>query len=476
MNGDFKITTICVYPDNPHYYMYNGQPIILITSAHHYGAVINLDFNYPAYLDTLKAKDMNYERIYPGAMFGIFNFDDPLGPEEGGLILPWARSSTPGYALGGNKFNLDRWDPAYFTRLKDFITKARDRGIIVEICFFNCQYHYKWANQALYYANNIQGTGTCGYLDFQTLKDTALVARQEAYVRKITREVNGFDNVILEICDEPGCRGTPESEYGPWISRMIDVIRSTESSLPNKHLIAQQVYGTIGGPGDFSEDARVPVIVGQYVGAIRMPSGAIEYGGIYLLDTEYGHNKPIELNETLKYPYWVTADDKISSARAEAWEFIVGGGAAYTQNNALYKVNDPTGGTETAVLCTALKNLKDFMYSFNFVKMYRDTSLITGGVPPGAFARGISEPGKQYALYIHHSVLSEGQSGYIAKPGTYTEDLSLNIAAGTYNAEWIDPAAGRIIHTGNFTHGGGNRIFTMPRYSIDIALRIRHQK
>ena len=57
------------HPANPHYYLFKGQPTILITSAEHYGGVINKDFDYVKYFDALKAYGMNYTRIYAGAMF-----------------------------------------------------------------------------------------------------------------------------------------------------------------------------------------------------------------------------------------------------------------------------------------------------------------------------------------------------------------------------------------------------------------------
>ena len=43
------------------------------------------------------------------------------------------------------------------------------------------------------------------------------------------------------------------------------------------------------------------------------------------------------------------------------------------------------------------------MYSFEFLKMHPDKSFVQGGVPLGTYARGMSEPGKQYAYYHHHS-------------------------------------------------------------------------
>src|SRR4029079_15605186 len=138
---------IKLHPDNPHYYLFNGKPTILITSAEHYGGVVNKDFDYVAYFDALKAYGMNYTRIYPGFLFepmGKFMKGNTLGAKPISLILPWARSAKPGYALGGNLFDLDKWNPEFFTRLKDFISKAVDRGIVVEICFYNAQYGDTW--------------------------------------------------------------------------------------------------------------------------------------------------------------------------------------------------------------------------------------------------------------------------------------------------------------------------------------------
>jgi hypothetical protein len=118
------------------------------------------------------------------------------------------------------------------------------------------------------------------------------------------------------------------------------------------------------------------------------------------------------------------------------------------------------------------------MYSFEFVRMHQDVNFIKDGMPAGAYARGSSEPGKQYAFYIHHSdggeksTNPEDSTKYIVKPGTYQENLQLDIAAGSYQAEWIDPASGKMVHTEQFTHNGGIRSFTTPVYSIDIALRI----
>ncbi len=48
-----KAEVICLHPENPNYFLFQGKPTILITSGEHYGAVMNTDFNYQKYLQTL---------------------------------------------------------------------------------------------------------------------------------------------------------------------------------------------------------------------------------------------------------------------------------------------------------------------------------------------------------------------------------------------------------------------------------------
>jgi hypothetical protein len=459
------------HPANPHYFLFHGQPTVLITSAEHYGAVVNKDFDYVAYLDALKSYGLNYTRIYPGALFeprGKFAKGNTLGPRPASLSVPWARSNVPGYMLCGNKFDLDRWDPEYFARLKDFIAQAAERGIVVEICFFNAQYSDTWPISPLYYENNIQGVGRCDYEDAQTLKHPDLVRREDDYVRQITAEVNAYDNVILEICDEPFLTGTPIELAGPWLGHLVEVIKNAESHLPKKHLIAQQLEGPVGGPCDFSAHPDVPLIVTQYV----YEASAEQMGGMKALDIEYEHNKPIELNETYYYPVWYKGD-AVADSRVEAWEFIVGGGAGFNHLNGVFTVENPAGKTADNVqVLHALRNLKEFIYSFDFLKMRPDKSFIARGVPAGAYCRAISQSGEQYALYLHHSKLDSG-SAYIVSPGNYVAKLVLRLPAGTYKADWLDPASGSIVRTEMVIHQGGERTFTTPAHRVDIALRLK---
>jgi hypothetical protein len=462
---------IGIDPANPHYYFFHGKPIVLVTSAEHYGAVINGEFDYVKYLDVLQAYGLNYTRIYPGYLFepmGKYMPGNTLGVKPAKLILPWARSNQPGYLLSGNKFDLDQWNPAYFERLKDFITQSAKRGIVVEICLFNAQYDDTWSLSPLYHENNIQAIGGDDYRDAQTLKEPALVEREAAYVRKIVQEVNGFDNVILEVCDEPS-NFTPIEEAGPWVGRMLEVTHDAEANLPKKHLIGQEVQGPVDGPIDFSGNRFISVVVTQYI----WHTGHWEMGGLQGLDREYRHNKPIEQNETNYYPLY--QGDKVGASRVEAWEFMVGGGAGFNQLNGLFTPDDPAGNTpENAKLLGALRSLKTFLESFTFENMVPDRGFVVSGFDRETHYRGLSQYGKQYALYIHHSEGGDGHA-YTVTPGEYRENLVLNLPPGNYKAEWIDPGSYSTLATEDFQQTGPLHVLDTPTYAIDIALRIKRQ-
>ena len=85
----------------------------------------------------------------------------------------------------------------------------------------------------------------------------------------------------------------------------------------------------------------------------------------------------------------------------------------------------------------------------------------------------MSQPGQQYVLYQHHSRLEERNHYYVVTTGSYTENFILNLPAGTYKAEWVDPASGSVLHADTFTHKGSARTLTSPLYSVDIALRVK---
>jgi len=217
---------IQLHPENPHYFLWRGRPTVLVASTEHYGAVLNADFDYRRHLDELKAKGLNYTRLFSGVYCEPWGEPfNTLNPPKGRYLNPWARSDTPGYTDGGNKFDLNRWDATYFSRLRDFLSEADKRGVVAEITLF-CNWYNdgQWRLSPLHSDNNINNVGRLDFKVVNTLRDGDVLKHQEAMVRRIVAEVNGFDNVSFEICNEPGADGD-------WMDHMSQLVYEVESSL-----------------------------------------------------------------------------------------------------------------------------------------------------------------------------------------------------------------------------------------------------
>jgi hypothetical protein len=476
-----------VYQANPHYFSYKGHPIILITSDHHYGAVIDQDFDYAKYLKFLADNGMNLTRIYPGGMFeppDKYQKGNPLGPLPGRQLLPWARSAETGanplLAAPGKpsyKYDLNTWNPGYFDRLKAFVGLAREKDIIVEIPFFNGMYADCWPLMAMYHGNNIQNVGQfeapdCGLFTTMDERNKEVTKYQKAYIQKIVKELNGFDNVIYDICDEPSLQGLadgsiivhPDSIIVPWIIEMKDAFLQAEKSLPHKHLLGQTVQNL---SPDLSEEAWCEWLPCEYV---KPAENA--------LNLDYKANKPIVNVESNYFGSGLTNNPYTADAvRIEGWWFILGGGAGTINLNGEYYRENESGHLITSSQIAPQRNiLKEFMAGLDLPGLTKFTGI--SGIPEGAFCNGLADIGKQYALYIFHGTYDhEWGANFLPKSGNYTDTLTLDgVPGGVYFVQWYNPVSGVVMSSEKQNFKGGNFKVITPPYPLDIALKISNHK
>jgi hypothetical protein len=195
---------LMLHPQNPRYFLWRGEPTVLITSGEHYGAVLNLDFDYVKYLRTLARDRLNLTRTFTGAGYfeppGAFNIKgNTLAPAPGRYLAPWARSREPGFAGGGNKFDLHQWNEAYFTRFRDFVREAGQRGVVVEVNLF-CPFYEdtQWRLSPFSTNNNVNGYGNIHRTNVYTLTPlSGLRGVQERFTRRLVDELRDFDNDLL---------------------------------------------------------------------------------------------------------------------------------------------------------------------------------------------------------------------------------------------------------------------------------------
>jgi hypothetical protein len=456
-----KAAPLTLHPDNPHYFVYKGKPTILITSGEHYGAVLNRDFDYIKYLEELASKELNGTRTFSGAYVepqGAFNIaQNTLAPARGRFICPWARSETPGYPNGGNKFDLSKWDEAYFKRLRDFVTQAEKRGVIVEMNLF-CPFYEEaqWKISPQNAANNINHVGNVARTNVYTLdRNGGLLDVHDAMVKKIVTELNRFDNVYYEICNEAYFGGVTLD----WQHHIAEMILGTERHLPKKHLIARNVAN---GSAKVENPHPLISILNFHYAA---PPNTVPLN--------YGLNKVIGDNETgfrgtNDLPY-----------RSEAWAFILSGGGLYNNldysfvvghenGTFVYPASQPGGGNPG--FREQLHALHEFMARLDFIQMKPANDVVRSGPNAKEAAFALAKAGKEYAVYVSPGPLKKGES-YDLAPRALA--LELAIPDGHYSAEWLDPVSGHVYPKEKVTADGGRLTLTSPQYTEDIAVAVR---
>jgi hypothetical protein len=410
---------LALHPDNHHYFLWRGQPTVLITSGEHYGAVLNLDFDYRKYLDALARDKLNLTRTFAGGAYvepqGAFGIArNTLAPAPGRFLCPFARSGEPGYAGGGNKFDLTRWDDAFFKRFRDFVAHAGRRGVVVEVNLFCPMYEEtQWKVSPFSTNNNVNGLGRIARTSVYTLdRHSGLLEVQERMTRKFVEELKEFDNVYYEICNEAYFGGVTLA----WQHRIADIIRETELKFParQRHLISQNIAN------NSAKVEKPHPAVSIFNFHYAAPPDAVEMN--WHLNRVIGDNET-GFRGTNDAPY-----------RMEGWDFILAGGGLYNNldysfvagqedGTYVYPASQPGGGNP--VFRRQMRVLRDFIHDLNFLRMKPDNSVIKGGVPVTLTARAMVEPARAYAVYLRPSVVTQFSvrwTGQIEAPesGEYT--------------------------------------------------------
>ena len=250
---------------NPRYFTVaaDGRRAVYLTGSHIWnnlhdgmgpGAAcppISEQLDYSAYLDFLEEHGHNFIRLW--------RWEQVRSQAAGGgfhLCMtpqPWARTG-PGQAKDGKpRFDLDRFDEAFFDRLRDRVVAAGGRGIYVAVMLFE-----GWAlhlspapdhveGHPFHAANNVNRVEIDSIVDYQVLPlDPRVQALQEAYVRKVVDTLHDLPNLLWEVANESsgggtvdpafaqalGQEGTPEwGDSTQWQYWVIDLVRQRESEM-----------------------------------------------------------------------------------------------------------------------------------------------------------------------------------------------------------------------------------------------------
>ena len=228
-----------VLPRNPRYFTDGSGRAIFLTGAHTWanlqdtGVAPLPTFDWEGYLAMMKSHNHNFMRLWQWQQSAWA----PWTPDKI-LFQPELYVRTgPGNALdGGLKFDLKKFNPSYFDRLRARVMECRDRGIYCAVQLFqgfsyNRPHHcgiQTWAGHPYNATNNINGlNGDANGDNVIDIGSSDVRAQHAAYLKKIVDTVDDLDNVLYEVVNEGGGK-----DWDWWV---VDTVHKLESDKGKRH-------------------------------------------------------------------------------------------------------------------------------------------------------------------------------------------------------------------------------------------------
>jgi hypothetical protein len=368
-----------IHPDNPHVFLWRGRPRLLIGASEHFGAVINQDVDQDAYLDGIAQHGFTATRVFSGVLVEPYVGGNTLEPAGDRFLAPWARSNQPGNTKGGNRFDLTRFAPAYFERLRRYVAAASRRGIVVIYVLFSPHFDEgQWSVAPFNPKNNVNVVGVTRFEEYTLDRHGGLLPIQEALVRKVVDELRGADNVILEL-NYTRNRTLMSAE---WERHMLERLFAEQRRVGNRSLVALNLGH--GRAPEETIDPRVGVLTHNEANPDWIPRYARE-------------RRPFGLAETA----FVPSSDR--EARFRAWDFVLSGTGLYLHTDFTYGGRDPGGRRLTKpdaqfgggpVQRAQLGVLRALLDELPLAKTRPAPGLVTSPVPPALAVRAVEAPGE----------------------------------------------------------------------------------
>lgn len=229
---------------NPRYFAdASGKPLLL-TGSHTWATFQDYNpenpFDFRAMLEKSRAYGHSFIRMWAWEQARW-----AAHTERDFRFSPLAyRRTGPGEALdGGPKFDLTKFNDAYFARLRERIGLAAEYGIYASVMLFQgWSVEFKtwgyapgvrtWKAHPFHRDNNINGVdgdpeNTDDGLATHTLAVPAVTAVQRAYVRRVVDAVHDLDNVMFEVSNESAATSASRD----WQYAMVEEVKRREAEL-----------------------------------------------------------------------------------------------------------------------------------------------------------------------------------------------------------------------------------------------------
>lgn len=481
---------ISLHPENPRYFLFRGKPLVLIAASEHYGSVVNRRFDFLKYLGEAADKKQTVTRTFLlyRELQAPRNPYSPVKPDSTDFITPWPRIG-PGKAMDGELiYDLDQWNPEYFDRLHAFISAASKLGIVIELTVFSNTYADNiWALNPLRAENNKQKVGKVSWQEYISLRNPELLARQEAYARKIVEETGQYDNVYYEICNEPG-GGLPghvtAAEVDAWQQKMAGILRQELARRNRQHLLFGQGAFTYAPHFEQSFDKSFSGSMLDAVNIHPLPNltyhnRTYQLGNFMSKELQLEQFRDFFIAAASAQKPCISDEDNCASMylndagwtidRKRAWMATMCG-AHYDYIDFSIILGSEAGTQESRdKIRTWMKHLSEFIHSFDFIHAQPAPSWIESKPAP-LVAGTLALPGSDYVAY-----LADGRELTDPSAGEpVSGPVSVTLPQGKFRASLYSPVAG--MYSPILSVEGGKRVaIDLPQFQNDIVLRVQRQ-
>ncbi len=357
------IVPVRISPTLPRYLSYRLKNRLLVGDSADAGCHLNLPAemcnfnNHATTLQATRAEGLDKTRLW-------IVLAGEKTPNNVPFLYCAAANTSPDCApapVGSYPFwRLDKPNNFYFSRLRQVVSYAQTKDLLVEVTFFA-------PFEGDFFADGPWGgqgrlPGTNGQLEIVkfSLREYAVVddprgtpealanlrmrAAQKNVILWAVRELWCFDNVWWEIANEPEAETVDPLAVAKWQKDMIRATMDEEAKYPKLaaggHLIAVQPFTQLGA-GQFINDPNVDILNGHYTTvktnpATTLPNNrtlSLDAGALGLVQKYGSRQRPFGFNETKITPFGGKGGTRAhvdgtlqqglpEPARAEAFEFL----------------------------------------------------------------------------------------------------------------------------------------------------------
>jgi hypothetical protein len=239
---------------NPRYFADPSGRIIHVTGLHTWANLQDQGatnpppkFDFDHYLDQLERYHHNFIRLWSWEEARWAPWSDGKNGNPSDWYIspnPYSRTGRELALDGKPKFDLEKFDEAYFSRLRERVQKAGRRGIYVSIMLFQGWSSEKgwlggkpWDGHPFNPKNNVQHfDGNPGGSGGPSLNLAAVRDMQSKYLRKVIGTVDDLDNVLFEVTNEGG-----NKDWDWWV---VNTVHDFEKSKPKQHPVGLTAHGS----------------------------------------------------------------------------------------------------------------------------------------------------------------------------------------------------------------------------------------